>query len=126
MNLQRSTAECIVSLVSGLRDAHVSLRSADSLADVVKCILAQSDDGDSRLVVLRHLVPMAKPEVIEIIVGVALIGDRNASVAELATICRISERRLQERLSDLGLPSAKRLLMWTLLLNALVRVEDYG
>jgi hypothetical protein len=107
-------------------DLRLSLRGYDDLSSCVgRLQLPMIQEGARRAIVSRA-VSQAPDPVLDVVVGAAIAGERRTSVPDLAALCGVSVRRLEERLASARLPSAKRLLMGMLAAHTHWRIARLG
>lgn len=104
----------------------ISLAGFDDIEPAVEAMCRDEVEESARCLIINRLLRSAPAPVWDVLSAVAIVGERRVSVMELAAYCNASPRRIGERLAVAGMPPAKQLLMWTLLLHTQWRVAILG
>jgi hypothetical protein len=104
-------------------DLRLSLCRYDGILRSVERLSLPAEHDEARRIILAQMECAIPARSLDLGACAAIIGEQRASVQQFAATCRISVRRLEEKLAESQLPSAKRLLMWTLTLHTLWRMS---
>jgi hypothetical protein len=107
-------------------DLRLSLRGYDDLSSCIARLETPMLQEGARRAIVTRAATHAPDRVLDVVVGAAIAGERRTSVRDLAALCGVSVRRIEERLASAGLPSAKRLLMGMLAAHSHWRLSRLG
>lgn len=108
-----------------MRDMRLSLRGFDELSPCVSN-LTSSSDRSAREAIVGRVGSLVTRDVRHIVVCAAICSERGCTVSELAGLCGMSTRTVEERLALSRVMGAKRLLMRMLVLHTLWRESVLG
>lgn len=124
--LRRTTTRQLVACQSNFLDIRFSLRGFDSLREGVIALLSRVDTSSAREAIVSRVGPVVPTSVLEIVIGAAVVGERRASVGDLASLVAMSVRSVESRLVVSQTMGAKRLLSHMLVLHTCWRVSRLG
>jgi AraC-like DNA-binding protein len=96
------------------------------LGDAARAVVEDHWPPEASAPIMRELVARSPSQLDMLLVIAMIAGSRRLGVAEFAWLARVSERTLQRRLAIAGLPCARRLLAWAMILHSAWRLEVIG
>lgn len=117
----------IVNAVGALPDCQILVNRWDTISAGLQTVLTGGASLSSPLPeLLANVLPPVRSVLQPIVANALAVSQRNGSVSDLARVSGIAVRTLESRLARDACMSPKRLLMWTLTLNAVWRVVRLG
>jgi hypothetical protein len=104
-------------------DIRFSLRGHDDLAHCVRRLVDSSDGRTAHQLIISRVVNHVRVPLLDVVTCATIVGGQRSTVQQLADLCRVSARTVEERLADAGTMGAKRLLMRMLALHTHWRVS---
>ena len=124
--LSRPAIEHVVRLAGVFPTLELSLSDCDDVDRLCAALMTRSEHPSARVPVLKRIVGVIHPTVIEIVAAASATSERGGSVTRLSAACHMSVRTLEARLASAGVMPPKRLLMWMLALHAAWHLGNGG
>lgn len=104
-------------------EAWLSLRSIDELQHCVARVLTGAHDESARSEILSHLAHYVADARLCPLMAAVAVGETDPTVNRFARACGMPVRTFQSHVRRLGLPTPKRLLLWSVALHTAWRLE---
>ena len=121
--LAASRSREVIRLASHGINVRLALNGSEDLIAVVSAAMAGDAAPDAQSAILQSLGAQVPDSVQSLFIAATVVGATRCRVAALAAAAGMSVRTAERQLKIAGVPSARRLLAWSLLAHVVWRID---